>query len=195
MSIYSTREEWLTAGVEELRPLFKLQGRPVADKVRIACGFPLDAKRSKAIGQCWSQSNSGDRTVEILISPELADPVQVFEVLVHELCHATPNGMNHGKPFQAIAKAMHLEPHNGTVREPWKSTKGTDQFVSVYEDIIEALGDYPHAPLTYQTKKTQTTRMLKAVCGDCGYTIRLTSKWAQQGLPHCNCGGDFTLSN
>ena len=194
MTTFNTREEWLTAGVEELRPLFKLAGKPIADKVRIACGFPLDAKRSKAIGQCWSQSNSGDSTVEILISPELAEPVQVFEVLVHELCHATPNGMNHGKPFQAIAKLMLLEPYNGTVREPWKSTKGTAEFVAAYQDIISTLGDYPHAPLTYTTKKTQTTRMLKAVC-DCGYTIRLTAKWAAQGLPTCTCGGLFNFAN
>ncbi len=80
---FNTREEWLNQGVEELRPLFESINKPVADKVRIACGFPLDAKRSKAIGQCWSDQNSADRTVEILISPELDDPVAVFEVLVH----------------------------------------------------------------------------------------------------------------
>jgi hypothetical protein len=193
MSTYSTREEWLTAGVEELRPMFEQAGRPVADKVRIACGFPLDAKRSKAIGQCWSNANSADSTVEILISPELADPVAVFEVLVHELCHATPNGMNHGKPFQFIAHHMLLMPNNGTIREPWKSTKGTADFLPAYREIIDSLGDYPHAPLTYQTKKTQTTRMLKASCPTCGYTVRLTAKWAASGLPTCPCGDDLAL--
>ena len=193
MNQFSTREEWLTAGVEELRPLFDEAKRPIANKVRIACGFPLDAKRSKAIGQCWSQSNSGDSTVEILISPELADPVKVFEVLVHELCHATPNGMNHGKPFQSIAKQMLLEPHNGTVREPWKSTKGTAEFLPAYQAIIDSLGAYPHAPLHYQTKKTQTTRMIKATCPTCGYTVRLTAKWAAQGMPTCPCGDELAV--
>lgn len=193
MSTFATREEWLTAGVEELRPFFVSHGKPIADKVRIACGFPLDAKRSKAIGQCWSESNSGDSTVEILISPELADPVAVFEVLVHELCHATPNGMNHGKPFKAIATKMHLVPHNGTVREPWKSTKGSADFLPTYQAIIDSLGAYPHAPLIYQTKKTQATRLLKAFCPSCGYTIRLTSKWAAKGLPTCVCGDTFTV--
>lgn len=190
---YTTREEWLTQGVEELRPLFDAIQKPIAPKVRIACGFPLDAKRSKAIGQCWSDTNSADRTVEILISPELDDPIQVFEVLVHELCHATPNGMNHGKPFQQVASAMLLEPHNGTVREPWKSTKGNAAFLPAYQDIIESLGAYPHAKLTYQTRKTQTTRMLKASCPSCGYTVRLTAKWAGQGLPTCPCGDDLAI--
>jgi hypothetical protein len=191
--VYSTREEWLTAGVEELRPLFESVNRPVASKVRIACGFPLDAKRSGAIGQCWSDQNSADSTVEILISPELADPIKVFEVLVHELCHATPNGMNHGKPFKHIASLMLLEPANGTKREPWKATKGNAQFLDAYRDIIDGLGAYPHAPLTYQTKKTQTTRMIKASCPSCGYTVRLTAKWAALGLPTCPCGDDLAL--
>lgn len=193
MTQYSTREEWLTAGVEELRPLFKAANKPIADKVRIACGFPLDAKRSKAIGQCWSQSNSGDSTVEILISPELADPIQVFEVLVHELCHATPNGMNHGKPFQRIAATMLLEPNGGTKREPWKSTRGNSEFLNAYKEIIDSLGDYPHAPLRYQTKKTQTTRMIKASCPSCGYTVRLTAKWAAHGMPTCPCGDELAV--
>ncbi len=33
--------------------------------------------------------------------------------------------------------------------------------------------------------KKQATRLLKAVCPDCGYTIRVTSKWAALGLPVC----------
>jgi hypothetical protein len=27
--------------------------------------------------------------------------------------------------------------------------------------------------------------MLKAECSECGYTIRLTKKWADLGLPNC----------
>ena len=190
---FNTREEWLNQGVEELRPLFESINKPVADKVRIACGFPLDAKRSKAIGQCWSDQNSADRTVEILISPELDDPVAVFEVLVHELCHATPNGMNHGKPFQAVASKMLLEPCSSTKREPWKATKGSPEFLPAYKAIIDSLGTYPHAKLMYQTKKTQTTRMIKASCPSCGYTVRLTAKWAAQGMPTCPCGDDLAV--
>jgi hypothetical protein len=36
--------------------------------------------------------------------------------------------------------------------------------------------------------------MLKAFCPSCGYTVRLTSKWAALGLPTCPLDGDeFTL--
>lgn len=35
--------------------------------------------------------------------------------------------------------------------------------------------------------------MLKALCGGCGYTIRLTRQWADVGMPTCQCGTRFTL--
>jgi len=190
--MFSTREEYLTQAVQELRPVFAAVGKPLPAKIRVACGFPLDAKRSKAIGQCWADKNSADGCVEILISPQLADPIQVVEVLVHELCHATAGAMNHGVNFQAAASLMHLEPIGGG-REAWKSTRGSATFMPTFGDIIGSLGDYPHAALSFSTRKTQGTRMLKAECG-CGYTIRLTNKWAAQGLPTCVCGGTFSLT-
>lgn len=187
-----TREDWLTAGVEELRPVFDAIGRPIPAKVRVACGFPLNARRSNAIGECHPSVNSGDNAVEILISPVLESPVEVFEVLVHELCHATAGAMNHGINFQKVAFAMGLIAV-GHGREPWKSTKGDASFLPTYEPIINGLGHYPHAKLGFNTRKKQSTRMLKAVCPSCGYTIRLTTKWASQGLPDCVCGDTFAL--
>jgi hypothetical protein len=192
MSQYQTREEWLTAAVEELRPVFEGVGRPVPQKIRVACGFPLDAKRSKAIGQCWADTASADRAIEILISPTLDDKVTVFETLVHELCHATAGAMNHGVNFQIAAKAMLLQGVHQS-KQPWKATKGTADFLPAYGDMIEGLGDYPHAALTFNTRKTQGTRMLKACCPSCGYTVRLTQKWADQGLPTCPCGDSLSL--
>jgi hypothetical protein len=43
-------------------------------------------------------------------------------------------------------------------------------------------------------KPAQTTRMLKATCPSCGFTIRLTRTWAEKGLPICSLDGEqFTL--
>ena len=190
---YATREEWLTAAIEELRPVYAVLGKPLPQRIRPACGFPLGSKRSKAIGQCWADSASADKTVEILIAPTLADPVEVFEVLVHELCHATAGAMNHGVNFQRVASSMGLDPV-GTGKEIWKSTKGDASFLPAYKGMIDGLGVYPHAALTFSNaKKTQGTRMLKACCPSCGYTVRLTQKWADQGLPTCPCGDDLAL--
>lgn len=55
--------------------------------------------------------------------------------------------------------------------------------------ILAEVGGYPHAEVTGKAVKTQTTRLIKAGCGRCGYTIRLSQKWADVGLPECPCCG------
>lgn len=186
--IHHTREQWLTAAVDALRPSFDALGKPVPLAIRAACGFPLHARRSKAIGQCWASTASADRHIEILISPVLAQPREVFETLVHELCHATDGAMNHGVAFQKVARDMGLVACGGG-KQPWKSTRGDDAFGPRYSAIMDSLGDYPHGQLTPGAEaKVQPTRMLKLVCGSCGYTVRTTAKWVSVGLPTCPCG-------
>ena len=183
----TNREDWLSAAVSELRPFFDAVGKPLPANVRVACGFPLGANRTGALGQCWADTASADKTFEILINPKLDSPASVFEVLVHELCHATAGAMNHGVNFERVASAMHLvsSPLDG-----WKATGPSASFTPTYGSIIDSLGPYPHAALTMNSKKVQTTRMLKAVCPSCGYTVRLTQKWADLGLPSCPVDSD-----
>jgi hypothetical protein len=71
-----TREQWLESALTELRPLFTALGKPLPKQIRVACGFPLNAKRSKAIGECWASTASADKTIEILISPTIARPLR-----------------------------------------------------------------------------------------------------------------------
>jgi hypothetical protein len=192
--LYTSREDWLVAALEELRPFFSLQGKPLPQAIRLACGFPLNARRSGAIGECWANTSSADGTIEVLISPVLADPRAVFEVLVHELCHATDGAMNHGRPFQAIATWMHLRPI-GSGKQAWKSTEGDSGFADAYGAVIASLGVYPHAALSFAARPKQTTRMLKATCGGCGYTVRVSQRWAVLGLPVCGgCTQTFDLA-
>jgi hypothetical protein len=183
----ANREDWLLAAVSELRPIFDAVGKALPENVRVACGFPLGAQRTGALGQCWADTASADKTFEILINPELDKPVEVFEVLVHELCHATAGAMNHGVNFQRVASAMHLE---ATAVKGWKATARGPEFDLTFGSIIDSLGPYPHAALTMSKRKVQTTRMLKAVCPSCGYTVRLTQKWAALGLPSCPVDSD-----
>jgi hypothetical protein len=61
------------------------------------------------------------------------------------------------------------------------------------------LGPYPHARLN-DVRKRQSTRMLKATCPnpDCAirlnvagnkpYTVRITQRLADAGMPSCPCG-------
>ena len=191
--IHHTREQWLTAAVDALRPQFDLIAKPLPLAIRVTCGFPLHARRSKAIGQCWASTASADKTIEIMISPVLAQPLAVLEVLVHELCHATDGAMNHGVAFQKAAAAMDLMAC-GTGKQSWKSTKGTALFGARNSVTLAGLGDYAHAELVPGSEtKVQPTRMLKLCCPSCGYTVRTTAKWVAQGLPTCPCGDTLTV--
>ena len=156
------REDWLTAAASEAAPAFHLEGTPLP-KTRITCGFPSTWTPSKqTTGECWSDKASADGTFEILISPTLADSGAVFAVLLAQLCAAS----------KADPVRMGLDQHGGLADARWDS-------------VIEELGVYPHVAIVVGSKPVQTTRMLKAVCPACGYTVRLTQKWASLGLPTC----------
>lgn len=178
------REQWLEAAVQELRPLFEIRGFPLPDKIRVTCGFPSRRARSRlrAVGEHWSPKASQDGAHEIFISPVLSESMEVLATLVHELCHAATDGDGHGSKFKRAARAMWLE------GKP-TSTYGGDAFKSEMSSLIDT--DYPHASLNAGVdEKKQGTRMLKACCPSCGYTIRLTAKWAQLGLPDCPVDGE-----
>jgi hypothetical protein len=183
------REDWLSLGVAELRPFFKSIGHTLPDKVRVTCGFPSKGARSrnKAIGEHWASEASDGSYHEIMISPVVNDPYEVFGILVHELIHSVTVGQGHMGDFPRICKKLFLE------GKPTATVIG-DNFRKNFSALIDSLGDYPHDRLNVSAnKKTQSTRMLKATCGGCGYVIRLTKTHADKGLPTCVCGTDFQL--
>jgi hypothetical protein len=163
------REDWLTAAASEAAPAFDLAGTALP-KTRITCGFPSTFRRG-ALGECWSDKASADGTFEVLVSPTISDSGAVFAVLLAQLCAAS----------KADPVAMGLDEHGGMADSRWDS-------------VIEELGVYPHAAITVGTRPVQTTRMLKAVCPACGYTVRLTQKWAKLGLPTCPVDTGLTLA-
>jgi hypothetical protein len=179
-----TREQWLTRFVENIRPTFSEAGFPLPERIRVTCGFPSKMARSdkrRAIGEHWPPAASEDATHEISVSQTVSDPIQVAAILVHELGHAATDGDGHKGRFPQCMNAMLLEgkPTSTVAGEPFKTAFGR---------MIASLGKYPHAKLNVGGgKKTQTTRMMKAVCPQCEYTVRLSQKWAAVGLPVCPC--------
>ena len=181
---YKTREEWLGAAVELLRPVFvKRAGVTLPDAWRVSCGFPRNS-RGGAIGQCWAQSASRDGHWEMFISPVLAEPARVLGVLVHELIHAGI-GIKHGhnKVFGKAARARLLE---GKLTA---TTEGKPFKDEIAAPVLAKLGVYPHGELRPSGEGTgprkQATRLLKAACGGCGYCVRITQKWLDIAPPTC----------
>ena len=50
-------------------------------------------------------------------------------------------------------------------------------------------GDQGEEERASSAPKKQTTRLHKAECAECGYTVRVTAKWLEVGPPHCPMHG------
>lgn len=211
MAARKTREQWLNELTSALRPAFKQAGAPIPLKVRMSCSLTSHAR---AIGQCWNTSVSADQTFEIMVSPILdeivADGEQgVAMVLAHELVHASVGlQCGHTGEFKRVSEVLGM---TGKVTEQVAGP----EFVKLVKPFLKKLGKYPHAkldvggirelppimvpnpkdpdgakipmPRTSGPKK-QGTRLLKASCDTCGYTVRVTRTWlVKAGAPICPC--------
>ena len=186
---YETREEWLVAAVDAMRPLFKSHEYTIPP-LRVTCGWPSSralSKKKRCLGECWAKESSTDKKPQIFISPYLDEAVSdtgVLATLVHEVVHAVVgNKEGHNKVFGKCARAVGLE---GKLT----STNAGEELVSAMKDWAKSLGEYPHAKLDMLKRpvKKQTTRMVKCECGQCGYTVRTSRKWLDDvGAPLCPC--------
>lgn len=185
---HENREQWLAAAVGQLTPFFTKQGYKVP-QVRVSCGWPssrgLSAKKP-SIGECWDAKASADKVHQIFISPRLKTPIEsygVLPVLAHEIAHAVVGIKNkHNKVFGKCVRSIGLE---GKLT----ATTGGAEFLAACEPIVARLGEYPHAQINpnFRPVAKQTTRLIKCECGECGYNVRVTRKWLEQGAPLCPC--------
>lgn len=187
-----TRERWMLNASTyildyELGPIteeaFK---RP---QVRVSIGFPGGGR--KRIGECWTRGSSeGEIYNEIFIKPTISDSVEVLNILIHELIHATDNCKSgHKGFFRRTALAV------GLTGKMTATTLGDDlkERMTAY---VDREGQIPHSKLTGKsTTKKQTTRMLKLVCSHCDFTARTAKKWLDQmdQTSVCPCCGHETL--
>lgn len=215
-----TREEWLRARLADVRALIDLTDI-VLPPLAVSCGWTGSGMEGWTLGSCYDASASAGGIVEIFVSPTLTDSVEVVSVMLHEIVHAIVGSKaGHGPAYAEVAKKLQLtkagRDGKGTWPEQawpsdalttrlkrWSEGKRGDADTNDGNDIIYVPWDvYPHAQLTAPPPQTsavpspskQGTRMLKASCTVCGYTIRITMKWASRGLPTCVCGSGFHLA-
>ena len=187
---YPTREEWLIAATDAMRPLFKQVGNPIPDAVQVSTGWPsrgATSSKSRRIGECWDASCAEDKRPHVFISPVLDNTGNfgVLPTLLHEHIHAAVgNKCGHKGPFKRVAKALGLQ-------GKMTATTASPELMTKLDEINKVLGPYPHGPLHNVEKrrtKRDECRLLKCECEDCGYTLRTTKKWLEsKGAPLCPC--------
>ena len=176
-----TREEWLKDLAEMMMDAFNI--RPTT-KWAVSCGWPKGSRGgNKAIGQCWDPVMSDGAVAEMFISPTLSAAREVAHVLAHEIVHAfvgTEEG--HKGEFKTVARRIGLE---GKLT----ATHGGEEFYQVVDPFLKTLGGYPHSAMKNQKrgkgKKGPGSRLIKAFCPCCGYTVRLSQKWIDVAFPVC----------
>lgn len=206
------RETWLNQMADLMRPRFEELGFPIP-KFRVATGFTSGGQRSNAAGECWNAHCSEDQAFEIFIAPDRIDPDEVCGILAHELTHAAV-GFEHGHKgdFAKVCKSLGLiGPMTATAPGPafqvW-----IKPFLENLGTLPHARLKYDRAPIAESkhdprdpgselpdrgrempriggrpstAKPKQSTRLKKAECSQCGYTVRVTARWLEVGPPHC----------
>lgn len=183
------REEWLISATGEVSTLLTAATGDEMPEVHVSVGWPSKggtSLRKRRVGECWRPETSEDGKSHIFLSPTIVDPVQLLGILIHELIHAWDKGEHaHRGPFIEAAKAVGLTPK-------WTATGVGDDLRVTLQGIADRLGEYPHSRLTPGVKeKSQTTRMLKLECPECGYVVRTTQKWLDVGVPSCPEGDEM----
>lgn len=177
--LHPTREAWLLALTEEVRPWFMGELPPI---VRLSVGFTSKGMRSTRVGECWStKKRDPKRPPQIFIHPGQTDPLKVAAIVCHELIHAARPGVKHGAKFKEMALLIGLEGR-------MTATRPGDEFKFMIQEMLKTVGPFPHEAPTAEESSTgpkQSTRMLKMECQECGYLCRAAKKWVEVGVPEC----------
>jgi hypothetical protein len=179
-----TREQWLENAVAEITPLFEAGGYKVP-RIRVSVGWPSSsamARKNRTIGEFWAPKVSSDNLGQIFISPTLPG-LRALDVLVHEMVHGVVGANEkHNAKFRKCAVSVGLE-------GKMTATVAGAKLLEDLKAVVEKIGAYPHGILTptERASKSQTTRLVKCECADCGYNVRVTRKWLEHGAPICPC--------
>jgi ssDNA-binding Zn-finger/Zn-ribbon topoisomerase 1 len=184
----TTREQWLIALTDALRPAFKAQAKPLPSKIRLSVGYPSTGGKSKTIGQCHHHLSSADGHTEIFIRPDRHETLDVAAIVLHELCHAALGpGFKHGKEFKALATAMGLE-------GPMRSTTAGEAAIKLLRPLVKELKPFPHSALTLVSgggpaRPSDSTSFRNLNCPECRFHAKVRAdqmSWGRLICPQCD---------
>lgn len=149
MSIkHKTREEWLRAGVEAMKPLLEETGVKMPKKYHVTVSWNKGSG-DKGIGQCFDASCSNDGAPHMSVSPCQADPLRVLDILLHEMIHAAcGTACGHKGEFKRVALALGFE---GKMTATYVTDKSP--LLPKLKAVAKTLGDYPHSAINYKKQK------------------------------------------
>jgi len=184
----SDRETWLNTAVNRLNGKFFNAELP---RCRASCGWPARgglASKRRRYAECWpAEACTDKKSANIFMSPLIDDPECVLSLLAHELCHVAAGKAHGSSTFKRYAREIGF-------KEPFGEARPGPELAKHLKDLARELGAYPHSAIEPpDARRRQSTRLRKVVCPNCGYTVRTTRFWIDQGLPRCHDGGQMQL--
>lgn len=145
--LYKYAEEWLDHAVSALRSYFAQFGHLVP-VVEVSCGHGIDGyspkRKVNTDGICLAKRYSKAHINQIYISPQFTEPLDVLNILAHELIHAVDDCFtNHGSTFRDIAVDLGMPDSGDLIFD------GNEEILAIFSRIALPLGRYPRAGITY----------------------------------------------
>jgi hypothetical protein len=199
---HETREGYVRAAINELRPDFERRGLQIPTNIRTAVAFGPGGRKTKRKGDCLPPEASADGHFEIIIGNDHGTAQDMLPEVVIQVLHSVL-GPERNRAFRDAMASLGFDVSNGV-----KKAIPGPILLERLNSIASTLGAIPHAKVDWSKATTprgkprkQTTRMLKAECvlirnntRKCGYTLRVSSVWAiDPGPPHCPLHGSMFI--
>lgn len=165
--------------------------------------FTIQTKGKKnALGWFWAdrwKTTNKETVQEINLSAETLRNCNPGEVLIHELAHAENHTLGikdctnnvHNKKFKAMAEQLGLLVKPRDKRYGFGFTDLGDPAKAFLASIKFNAELFKLNRLEPISSLKAGTRLLKCQCPKCEYTVRVTQKWIDVGLPVCPCGEEM----
>jgi len=165
--------------------------------------FTIQTKgRKNALGWFWAsrwKTQAKESVQEINLSAETLRDCNPGEVIIHELAHAENFTLGikdcvnnvHNKKFKAMAEQLGLLVKPRDKRYGYGFTDLGDGAKAFLDSIKFDHQLFKLNRLEPVTAAKAGTRLLKCQCPECEYTVRITQKWIDVGLPVCPCGTEM----
>jgi len=183
--VADVREQWLQRAAKALAARFAAGGVKVPDDYKVTCGFPGGGSPKKRIGECWPRSRSLAGVNEVFLNPTLENPMQVLDVLGHELLHVADDCKSgHGAVFTKNSK---LVGYSGG-KHSAATLGGALPFI---KELAAQMGPYPHRSLVLVAKEKKESNGLHGCECGCGNKVYSTAKKLEDyGFPVCPACGE-----
>lgn len=198
-----TREEWLQCAMviiksevfdKVLTTTDWADNTPWPHPLKVSVGFAPNTRAQNGIlGVCCPPHMSAAGNSEIFITPHKADSLNILATLTHEMIHGSDGCKSgHRNWFAKVARLVGLV-------GPLTATTAGDELNVLFAQIVDSLGEIPHAELDIDGNYSQPgnpqtpgpddkrpgisgkpkqkgSRMIKVTCNHCKWSFRTSQK-------------------